>query len=106
MALDQLGDTRFFSTLNLTTGFWQIKIHSDSREKTAFVTHQGLHEFVVMPFSLTNVPAVFQHLMQKVLMQLNPDEGPEFVAVYLDDVLVFSKSLENHLKHLNPCWVN
>ena len=64
--LDQLGDTRFFSTLDLAAGYWQIKIHPDSREKTAFVTHQGLHEFSVMPFGLNNAPAVFQRLMQKV----------------------------------------
>ena len=98
--LDQLGDTRFFSTLDLAAGYWQIKIHPDSREKTAFVTHQGLHEFSVMPFGLTNAPAVFQRLMQKVLMQLNPENGPDFVVVYIDDVLVFSKTLEDHLKHL------
>ena len=98
--LDQLGDTRFFSTLDLAAGYWQIKMHPDSRENTAFVTHQGLHEFNVIPFGLTNAPAVFQRLMQQVLMQLNPDEGPDFVVVYIDDVLVFSKTLGDYLKHL------
>ena len=53
-----------------------------------------------MPFGLTNAPAVFQRLMQKVLDGLNPDEGPDFVEVYIDDVLVFSRTMEEHVKHL------
>ena len=69
-------------------------------EKTAFITHQGLYEFRVMPFGLTNAPAVFQRLMQQVLSGLNPAEGPDFVSVYLDDVLVSSETLSDHLKHL------
>ena len=93
--LDQLGDTRYFSTLDLAAGYWQIKVHLDSQPKTAFVTPQGLHEFQVMPFGLTNAPAVFQRLMQKVLLGLNPEAGPDFVCVYIDDVLVFSKTLED-----------
>ena len=52
-----------------------------------------------MPFGLTNAPSVFQRLMQRVLMGLNPTEGPDFVSVYID-VLVFSRSLDEHLKHL------
>lgn len=53
-----------------------------------------------MPFGLTNAPAVFQRLMQRVLMDLNPPDGPDWVAVYMDDVLVFSRTLEEHLDHL------
>ena len=53
-----------------------------------------------MPFGLRNAPVVIQLLMQRVLMGLNPDEGPDFVAVYLDDVLVLSVTLEDHLAHL------
>ena len=98
--LDQLGESRYFSTLDLSSGFWQIRIHPDSVEKTAFTTPQGLFEFRVMPFGLTNAPGVFQRLMQQVLMGLNPEDGPDFVSVYIDDVLVFSKTLEEHLHHL------
>ena len=98
--LDQLGESRFFSTLDLASGFWQIKVHPDSQEKTAFVTPQGLFEFKVMPFGLCNAPAVFQRLMQQVLMGLNPPQGPDFVSVYIDDVLVFSKTFKEHLQHL------
>ena len=51
-------------------------------------------------FGLTNAPAVFQRLMQQVLMGLNPEEGPDFVSVYIDDILIFSETLEDHLQHL------
>ena len=99
--LDQLGQSKFFSTLDLASGYWQVKIHPDSREKTAFITYQGLFEFRVMPFGLRNAPAVFQRLMQRVLAGLNPPEGPDFVSVYLDDVIVFSRTLDDHLHHLS-----
>ena len=98
--LDQLHDCKYFSTLDLAAGFWQIRIHWKSMEKTAFATPQGLFEFRVMPFGLTNAPSVFQRLMQKVLMGLNPESGPDFVSVYIDDILVFSSSLEEHIHHL------
>ena len=77
--LDQLDKSRYFSTF----------------------THQGLHEFQVMPFGLCNAPAVFQRLMQRVFLGLNPEAGPDYVAVYLDDVLVFSRTIDEQLKHLN-----
>ncbi|KAL5475685.1 hypothetical protein EMCRGX_G025531 [Ephydatia muelleri] len=98
--LDQLGHSRYFSTLDLAAGFWQIRMHPDSKEKTAFATPQGLFEFQVMPFGLMNSPAVFQRLMQQVLAGLNPAEGPEFVSVYIDDILIFSANLEDHIGHL------
>ena len=82
--------SQYFSTLDLAAGFWQIRMHPDAREKIAFVTSQGLYEFRAMPFSLTNAPAVFQRLIQQVLMGLNPECGPEFVSVYIDDILMFS----------------
>ena len=98
--LDQLGKSHYFSTLDLASGYWQIRVHPRSTEKTAFITPQGLFEFKVMPFGLTNAPSVFQRLMHKVLQDLNPAEGPDFVSVYIDDVLVFSSTLEEHLQHL------
>ena len=97
--LDQLGCAKYFSTLDLASGFWQIRVHPDSVEKTAFAVPQGLYEFV-MPFGLCNAPSVFQRLMQQVLMGLNPLDGPDFVSVYIDDVLVFSETLNDNLEHL------
>ena len=98
--LDQLGQSKYFSTIDLAAGFWQIRVHQASQEKTAFVLPQGLYEFRVMPFGLRNAPGVFQRLMQQVITGLNPPSGPDFVSVYLDDILVFSRSLEDHLHHL------
>lgn len=83
----------------MASGYWQIKV-TLTLEKTAFVMPQGLYEFQVMPFGLTNAPAVFQLLMERVLLGLNPSEGNDFVAVYIDDVLVFSRTLDEHLEHL------
>ena len=98
--LDQLGNAKYFSTLDLAVGYWQVQMHPDLGEKTAFVTHQELYEFTVMPFGLKNAPAVFQWFMNKVFMGLNPENGRDFVAVYLDDVIIFSDTFEDHLAHL------
>ena len=98
--LDQPGRAKYFSTLDLASGFWQIRVHPDSVEKTAFTVPQGLYEFNVMPFGLCNAPSVFQRLMQQVLMGLNPLDSPDFVSVYIDDVLVFSETLNDHMEHL------
>ena len=98
--LDELGKAKFFSTLDLASGFWQIHVHDGSQEKTAFSTPFGLFEFRVMPFGLKNAPSVFQRLMQQVLSGVNPENGPSFVAAYIDDLLIFSLSLQDHLDHL------
>ena len=98
--LDRLGRSYFFTTLDLAAGFWQVKVDEESREKTAFVTQRGLFEFCVMPFGLTNTPAIFQRLMQRVLNGVNPDNGPDFTDAYIDDVLVFSRTAEDHVEHL------
>jgi hypothetical protein len=98
--LDQMQKAQYFTTLDLSAGYWQIRVHKKSREKTAFVTPQGQFEFLVMPFGLANAPSVFQRLMQKVLAGLNPEGGPDFVSVYIDDILIFSETLEDHLRHL------
>ena len=98
--LDRLGKCQYFSTLDLASGFWQIRVHAQAQEKTAFVTPQGLYQFRVMPFGLTNAPAVFQRLMEQIVRGLNPEHGPDFVVAYIDDLLVFSETLEDHLEHL------
>ena len=98
--LDQLGKSVYFSTLDLASGFWQIKVHSASQEKTAFSTPHGHFEFRVMPFGLMNAPSVFQRLMQQILSSINPEGGPSFVTAYIDDLLVFPSFLSEHLDHL------
>ena len=72
--LDQLGESQYFTTLDLKSGFWQVKVQANFREKTAFITNDGLYEFRVMPFGVMNVPAVFQRLMRKVLRGLDTEE--------------------------------
>ena len=76
-----------------------MKVHANSHEKTALITHDGLYEFQVIPFGLMNAPAVFQRLMRHVLKDFNSDG--KFVSVYLDDVLIFSRTTEEHLIHIH-----
>ena len=98
--LDTLSGTKYFSTLDLCSGYWQIQLDPDTREKSAFTTHSGLYEFTRMPFGLCNAPATFQRLLQTVLSGL---EG-KFCFVYLDDILICSKSFEEHLQHLQQIF--
>ena len=68
--VDILGDVKYFTMLDLASGYWQVKLDDDARPKTAFTTHQGLFEFVSMPFGLCNAPVTFQRAMQTVLSGL------------------------------------
>ena len=99
-----MGKSKYFSTLDLKSEYWQIKVHADSQEKTAFITHKGLFEFRVMLFGVTNAPAVFQRLMQQVLAGLQSKSATEYVSVYLDDVIVFSETLADHINHLKAVF--
>ena len=83
--LDMLSGARYFTTLDLASGYWLVPMESSSQEKTAFSTHSGLYEFKKMPFGLVNAPATFQRLMEVVLAGL----ARGVCHVYLDDVLVF-----------------
>ena len=95
-SLDTLGGAKFFSSLDLVSGYWQVEMDPASREKTAFVTHAGLYEYTTMPFGLCNAPGTFQRLMECVLRGLNW----QIALIYLDDVLVYSQNFEDHLHHL------
>ena len=94
--LDTLGEAKYFSSLDLASGYWQVELDEDARQKSAFTSHRGLFEFLRMPFGLCNAPATFQRLMQVVLSGL---EGTS-CFVYLDDVLVVSQTFKEHLEHL------
>ena len=95
--LDSLAGSTTFSTIDLRTGFWQLPVHPDSVKKTAFVCHLGQYEFLRMPFGLSNAPAFYQRAMNTVLA---PYLG-KIAMVYLDDIIVFSKSPEEHQHHLD-----
>ena len=94
--LDSLAGSKLFTTLDLASGYWQVEVLEEDKSKTAFPTPYGLFEFNVMPFGLTNAPATFQRLMQCVLAGLSPEQ----CLTYIDDVIVFSASFEQHLTRL------
>ena len=95
-SFDSLVGAEFFSTLDLASGYHQIAMAPEDQHKTAFVTPFGLHEFTRMPFGLTGAPATFQRLMNGVMS----DFLFNFLLVYLDDLLVYSKTFQEHLEHL------
>ncbi|HEY1644970.1 MAG TPA: reverse transcriptase domain-containing protein, partial [Candidatus Saccharimonadales bacterium] len=98
--LNSLGKAVYYTTLDLASGYWQIPMHPEDREKTAFSTRHGHWEFVVMPFGLINAPATFQRTMDILLAGLTYI----FVLVYLDDIIIFSPTFESHLQHLSAVF--
>ena len=94
--LQSLSGSKWFSTIDLLSRYWQVDITESDREKTAFITHDGLFEFNVMPFGLCNAPATFQRLMNFALSGMLWSE----CLVYLDDIVIFGRTFEEHLSHL------
>ena len=94
--LIQIGKAKCFSKIDLLSGYWQIGVAEKDRLKTVFNTRTGKYEFCVMPFGLTNAPATFQGIMNDLLRDFLDD----FVVVYLDDILIYSNSDEEHLEHV------
>ena len=95
--LDQLGSAKYFTALDLASGYWQIDMDTEDREKTAFtIPGEGRFEFTRMPFGLKNAPATFQRTMEIVLRGLIG----KICFVYLDDVIIIGSSFENHLENL------
>ena len=94
--LERLGQTKVFTKLDLASGYHQIAMEETSIQKTAFHTNRGHFEFLVMPFGLSNAPTTFQRLMNKVFT----DNLNKFIAVYLDDILIFSRNMDEHWQHL------
>ena len=92
--MESMLGTQHFSCMDLESGFWQVQMDEESRQYTAFaVGSMGLYEFLCMPYGLCNAPAMFQLLMQNCLGELNL----MYALIYLDDVIVYSKTEEEHL---------
>ncbi|GJY09158.1 retrotransposon protein, putative, ty3-gypsy subclass [Tanacetum coccineum] len=96
MTVDQLQGSQYFSKINLRSGFHQLRVQEDDIPKTAFRTRYGHFEFTVIPFRLTNAPAVFLDLMNRVYRPYLD----KFVIVFINDILIYSKTREEHEMHL------
>jgi hypothetical protein len=94
--MDQLRQAKYFSKIDLRSGYHQMKIRPEDIHKTTFVTRYGQYEYTVVSFGLTNAPAYFMNMMNKVFM----DELDKCVVVFIDDILVYSQSAEEHEEHL------
>lgn len=99
-AIECLHDRSIFSLLDCRSGYWQVPLAAENRPKSTFICKSGLCRWKVMPFGLKDAPATFQRLMDRVLKSTNNI----CTLVYFDDILVFSKTQEDHLKHLETVF--
>lgn len=98
--LDSLSKSKLFSTLDLQSGYWQVEVKEEDRAKTAFVTRNGLYEYIVMPFGMSNSPSTFERCMELILRGLQW----KTLLVYLDDIIVMGATFTEHLERLDEVF--
>ena len=98
--LDRLSGKKYFTTLDVAWGYWHVEMDPASIDKTAFITNEGLYEWLVMPFGLKNAPATFQRIIQKVLGELLYNGAIN----YLDDIIIYSETFEEHIQLLDKIF--
>ena len=98
--INRIQDAKIFSKIDLKSGFWQIQMENSSIIWTAFTVPMGHYEWTVMPFGLKNAPAVFQQMMDTIFKKYY-----KFVAVYIDDILIFSKNKKDHEEHISMVFI-
>ena len=96
MSIDCLGSAQYFTTLDLQARYWQLELEESSRAKTAFITKYGLYEYTKLPFVLFNAPSTFQRCMELIFRGLQWSN----LLIYLDDIIIFSKDIEQHFERL------
>ena len=98
--IDKLAQSSYFSTIDMNSGYWNIKIHKDDTEKLAFATHNGLYEWLRLPFGWRNAPSIFQRTIRRILNK----HKINFAANYFDDIIIFSNSYEEHVNHIETIF--
>jgi hypothetical protein len=96
-SLALLGESEWFSVIDLVSGYWQIPVAEEDVHKTAFICSEGLYEWIRLPMGLSNSPATFQQLMQEVIP---PTVQASYALVYMDEIIIHSKTFEDHITHL------
>lgn len=101
-ALDSVGtaQSKIFSVMDLKSSFWQIPLHPDTADRTAFITHNGCYQFTRVPYGITNGSMAFQMLMSKVLRGIHF----KFALVFIDDILCHRATVDQHIDHLSAIF--
>ena len=100
-SIDSLGEAKYFTTLDANAGYNQVKLAEKDRPKSAFVCHEGLYQYIRMPFGMTNAPATFQRTLDIVLSRFKWKS----CLVYIDDIIIFSRNAEEHLRHVEEILI-
>ena len=99
-SLNALSGAKWLSTLDLASGYWQVEMDEQDKEKTAFITHKGLYQFKVMPFGLCNAPSTFERLMETVMAGLQYST----CLIYLDDLIIFAPDFDSELARIRAVF--